>query len=207
MILRFLFVIIAFFLSCGELHAENMSADSFLGPSLGEMIVIKHSDRGGVTKRTCTFISDSGTYYIEERTRLPKSDVEPKGFPSEIGMIMKGEADLVNNYKLQAKDGKLVLESISFRGEENIIVDFVDRKWTQFAKFPEGEIKTYYAIIKEEEAFVSGKMRKLVHVKYSYDLDGIHYAQSYVVASGLGIIRRRNLLPGPNEIISTLVEE
>lgn len=64
-----------------------------------------------------------------------------------------------------------------------------------------------YVIVKESKKFVMGKLRNLVHVKYSYDLDGLHYVQSYVLASGLGIIRRRNLSPGPNEIISILVEE
>lgn len=36
---------------------------------------------------------------------------------------------------------------------------------------------------------------------------GMNCKESYVVASGLGLIRRRNLSPGPDEIISTLVEE
>lgn len=207
MIRKLLFVVAVFVFSCGELHAENLSADVFLGPSLGETIVIRHSDEGGITKKTCTFISDSGIYYIEERTRLPKSDNAPKGFPPEIAKIIKGEADLVNNYKLQAKDGKLVLESISFKGEENVLVDFANRRWTQFSKSPEGKVKTDYAIIKEGEEVIRGKLRKVVHVKYSHDLDGLHYAQSYVLASGLGIIRKRNLSPGPNEIISTLVDE
>ncbi|NDV22916.1 hypothetical protein [Desulfovibrio sp. JC022] len=184
-----------------------MSADVFLGPSLGETVVIKHSGGGGITKRTCTFISESGTYYIEERTRLPKSDTAPKGFPPEIVKIIKGEADLVNNYKLQAKGGKLVVKSISFRGEENILADFVDRRWTQFSKSPEGKVKTNYAIVKEGEEVILGKLRKVVHVKYTHDFDGLHYVQSYVLASGLGLIRRRNLSPGLNEIISTLVEE
>ncbi|NDV25598.1 hypothetical protein [Desulfovibrio sp. JC010] len=207
MIREFLLVVFVFMFACCELHAENLSADVFLGPSLGETIVIRHSNGGGITKKTCTFISDSGTYYIEERTRLPKKDTAPKGFPPEIAKMIMGEADIVNNYKLQAKDGKLVLESISFKGEENILVDFVDRRWAQFSRSPEGKVKTDYAIVKEGEEVILGKLRKVVRVKYSHDFDGLHYAQSYVLASGLGIIRRRNLSPGPNKIISILVEE
>lgn len=207
MVSRSLVVIILFVFAHGTAYAANIDAKMFLGPSLGETIILKNSGDGGVSKRTCTFISDSGTYYIEERTRLPKKKIQPKGFPPEIAQIIMGEADLINHYRLYAKDGRLILDSTTFKGEENIMVDFTNRRWSQFGKSPTDRIKMDYVIVKEDKKVVMGKLRNLVHVKYSYDFDGLHYSQSYVLASGLGVIRRRNLSPGPNEIISTLVEE
>ncbi|WP_319764417.1 hypothetical protein [Maridesulfovibrio sp.] len=207
MVSRSLVIIIIFVFAHGAAYAADIDAKMFLGPSLGETIILKNSGDGGVTKRTCSFISDSGTYYIEERTRLPKKKIHPKGFPPEIVKIIMGEADLINHYRLYVKDGRLILDSITFKGEKNIMVDFVSRRWSQFGKSPTDKIKIDYVIAKEDKKVVMGKLRNLVHVKYSYDLDGLHYAQSYVLASGLGIIRKRNLSPGPNEVISTLVEE
>ena len=52
-----------------------------------------------------------------------------------------------------------------------------------------------------------GKLRQLVHVKYSFDLAGMHCEELYVVVSGLGIIYTESLAPGSNKLTSTLVEE
>jgi len=82
-----------------------------------------------------------------------------------------------------------------------------NREWSQYIWSSSGEIKADFAIIKEDEKVVLGKMRKLVHVKYSFELAGMHCEELYIVASGLGIIYTESLAPGSNKLTSTLVEE
>ncbi len=183
----------------------------FLGPQPGESIKLKLSDFG-ITKRViCTTVNDDGSYVIEEWTKLPKVRKVSPGerlktkLPEGVRYADDLPEETMYRYYLTAEDGKLIFNK--GKKNENIILDLNNREWSQLIWSSTGKVKADYVIVKEEERVVLGKLRKLVHVKYSLDLAGMHIEKLYVVASGLGIIREESLAPSSNKLTSTLVEE
>lgn len=157
-------------------------------------------------------ISEDGVYTIQERTRmvpheLTQEEIEKNNIPEEAVKVIRGEKDLENDYTLRVEGNKIILTSLTFRDETAVFLDLSGMPWTEYGKSSKGKILLKYRIVDREQKVVRGKKRELVHVEFSYEIDGMNCKELYVVASGLGIICRRNLSPGPNKITSTLVEE
>ncbi|WP_319764421.1 hypothetical protein [Maridesulfovibrio sp.] len=173
---------------------------------------MKSRDFEIITRRTCTKINNDGSYEIEEWTRLPKpkriSSAEERSrtkLPEGAYYWDDAPEETLFKYTLVAENGKLIFNK--GKRDEAIYLDLINREWSQDVRSSTGKVKADYVIVKEEKKVVLGKLRKLIHVKYSLDLAGMHIEQLYVVASGLGIIREENLAPGSNKLRSTLVEE
>ncbi|WP_415719661.1 hypothetical protein [Maridesulfovibrio sp.] len=196
---------------CCENGNSLKEADVFLGPPLGDTIKIKESGFGIVTRRICTKINDDGSYVIEEWTKLPKptriSTAEERSktkLPEGAYYWDDAPEETMYRYILTAENGKLIFNK--GKKNENTILDLNNKEWSQYLWSSAGKVKADYVIVKEEKKVVLGKLRKLVHVKYSFDLNGMHIGQLYVVASGLGVIREESLSPGSNKLKSTLIE-
>lgn len=191
---------------------SDLKPEMFLGPSLGETVVLKNYGDGSIIKRTCASISEDGVYTIHERTRmvpheLTQEEIEKNNIPEEAVNIIRGAKELENDYTLRAEGNKLVLKSLTFNNESAVFLDLSGKPWVEYGKSSKGKILLEYRIVDREQKVVRGKRRELVHVELAYEIDGMNCKELYVMASGIGIIQRRNLTPGPNEISSTLVEE
>ncbi len=208
----FFIFILAIISGCHEKNSFIDEVDVFLGPPPGETIKIKSSDFGVITRRTCIKINNDGSYVIEEVTKLPKpkkiSSAEERSktkLPEGAYYWDDAPEETMFRYTLVAENGKIVCNK--GKHDEGVLLDLVNRKWSQYARSSAGKVKADYVVVKEEEKVVLGKLRKLVHVKYSLDLNGMHIEELYVVASGLGIIYTESLSPGSNKLTSTLIEE
>ncbi len=196
-------------------HSGWASSDAslFLGPLPGEIVKIKSNSFGITKRRICVKINDDGSYLIEEWTKVPKTKNIPAKdrVESDIheGIDYVYVEDLpeetMYRYNLSAENGKLIFNK--GKSNENIILDLDNKEWSQNIWTTVGDIEAEYLIVKEEEKVILGKLRKLVHVKYSFDLAGMHCEELHVVASGLGIIYTESLSPGSNKLTSTLIEE
>ncbi len=204
-------ILILFVFFWGQFVYAGSEAVLFLGPPPGKTIKIKSSDFGIITRRICTKLDDDGSYVIEEWTKAPKVRKVSPGerlktkLPEGVRYADDLPEETMYRYNLTAEDGKLIFNK--GKKNENIILDLNNKEWSQYIWSSTGKIKADYAIVKEEEKVVLGKLRNLVHVKYSFDLAGMHCEELYVVASGLGIIYTESLAPGSNKLTSTLVEE
>ncbi|WP_027721729.1 hypothetical protein [Maridesulfovibrio zosterae] len=189
----------------------SSDVSQFLGPLPGETINIKSNSFGITKRRICTKINDDGSYAIEEWTKLPKvKKISPEDrartkLPQGVSYADDLPDETMYCYNLAVENGQLIFNK--GKKNENIILDLNNKEWSQYIWSSAGKIKADYIIVKEEEKVVLGKLRQLVHVKYSFDLAGMHCEELYAVASGLGIIYTESLAPGSNKITSTLVEE
>ncbi len=211
LIIYFLYSFLAIISGCHEKNSFIDEVDVFLGPPPGETINIKLSDFGITKRKICIKINDDGSYEIEEWTKLPKvKKISPEDrartkLPEGVSYADDLPDETMYSYNLAAENGQLIFNK--GKKNKNIILDLNNKKWSQYVWSSTGKVKADYVIVKEEEKIVLDKLRKLVHVKYSLDLNGMHIEQLYVVASGLGIIREESLAPGSYKLRSTLVEE
>lgn len=212
-LVRYLVLLLYGLIACNTIPEESkIDVLVYLGPSQGEMIKIKASDFGTITRRICTKINDDGSYVIEEWTKLPKPKKKSSAEGRSKTKLPEGAyywddapEETMYRYSLAAENGKLIFNK--GKRDEAVYLDLINKEWSQYVWSSTGKIKADYLIVKEEEKVVLGKLRKLVHVKYSFDLKDLHYEELYVVASGLGIIYTESLAPGSNKLTSTLVEE
>ncbi len=180
----------------------SSDASQFLGPLPGETIKTKSNSFGITKRRICTKINDDGSYEIEEWTKLPKvNKISPEDrartkLPEGVRFADDIPEETMYRYNLTAENGKLIFNK--GKKNENIILNLNKKEWSQYIWSSAGKIKADYVIVKEEEKVILGKLRKLVHVKYSFDLAGMHCEELYIVASGLGIIYTESLAPGSN---------
>lgn len=189
----------------------SSDVSQFLGPLPGDTINIKLSDFGITKRKICIKINDEGSYEIEEWTKLPKvKKISPEDrartkLPEGVRFADDIPEETMYRYNLTAENGKLIFNK--GKKNENIILNLNKKEWSQYIWSSAGKIKADYVIVKEEEKVILGKLRKLVHVKYSFDLAGMHCEELYIVASGLGIIYTESLAPGSNKLTSTLIED
>ncbi|WP_291330170.1 hypothetical protein [Desulfovibrio sp. UCD-KL4C] len=115
---------------------------------------------------------------------------------------MSGEEDIVDNYKLQAVNGKVLLT----RADDNeVMVDLVNRKWTQRGDNLSGkyfEIKC--RIVDEKEELILGKRRKVIQVETVSSNSGNPVHSVYKIASGLRMIHYEVVSPGEPLVLFTL---
>ncbi len=184
-----------------QAFAEIIDASIFLGPPLGETLVLGRDD-GTVIKRTTTAISEAGVYFIEDRTKLPVKKLKEGIYSGKRARIMSGEEDIVDNYKLQAVNGKVLLTRAD---DTEVMVDLVNRKWTQRGDNLSGkyfEIKC--RIVDEKEELILGKRRKVIQVETVSSNNGNPVKSVYKIASGLGMIHYEVVAPGDPLVLFTL---
>lgn len=182
---------------CNEKCHYVSEVSLFLGPPVGETISLEDFE-GNFTNRTCVHVSENSVYHIEERQRLLPSkisneDIEKFNIPPEVVQVIEGKKDFVNKYTLQEQNGKLILNSLNFPGEENVLIDFTSDEWVNYGKSPNGEVKMVSHIVKSEKRVLLGKTRTLLFVETGYDADGEMRRDLDVFAEGLGLIRREHL--------------
>ncbi|MBI9111361.1 hypothetical protein [Maridesulfovibrio ferrireducens] len=187
-----------------------MDTTLFLGPPLGETILLEDGE-GAVTRRTCTAISEEGVYSIEERTRfltgnVTEENIAKNKLSEKVVRIIRGEEDLVNNYTLQAKDGKIILHNTTF-DKTDIMLDFTSRKWVIYGRSTHGKIKMECRIVREKEDFIRGKKRKLIYVEMYSKLNNEPFVDAYTIASGLGIIYSESVSYGKTFVLYSLKDK
>ncbi len=188
-------------LTCQNIQASADDVSIFLGPPLGETIILGRDD-GTVIKRTTKAISNAGVYSIEERTRLPVTEIEEGLFKGRNARIMRGEEDIVDNYTLQAVGGKIVITRCN---EAETVVDLVNRKWAHRGDDLSGEyFEIKCRIIGEKEELVLGKMRKILYVETLSGVGNKVAKCIYKIASGLGVIHYEVVSPGDSLVLFTL---
>ena len=191
-------------LACQNIQASADDVSIFLGPPLGETIILGRDD-GTVIKRTTTAISGADVYSVEERTRLPVTEIEEGLFKGRNARIVRGEEDIVDNYTLQAVDGKII---ITRRSEAETVVDLVNRKWMHRGDDLSGkyfEIKC--RIIDEKEELVLGEMRKVIYAEALSGVGDKAFETVYKIASGLGVIHYEVVSPGDPLVLFTLKDK
>ncbi|SDK41398.1 hypothetical protein SAMN05660337_0374 [Maridesulfovibrio ferrireducens] len=199
----FFFVCIFTLFICQNAQAKTVDPSIFLGPPLGETIILDGCD-GTVTKRTTTAVSDTGVYSIEERTRLPVKEIKEGLFKGRNARIMRGEEDIVDNYTLQAVEGKIVITRCN---EAETVVDLLNRKWTHRGDDLSGNyFEIQCSLVGEKEKLIHGKKRKVIYVETFCNAGGYAVKSVYTVASGLGIIHYEVVDPDDPLVLFTLKE-
>ncbi|SDK41470.1 hypothetical protein SAMN05660337_0376 [Maridesulfovibrio ferrireducens] len=187
--------------------ARAVDASIFLGPPLGETIILDVDD-GVDIKRTTTAVSESEVYSIEDRRRLlpgkvTKEDIIKNNLSEKIVRIVRGEEDLVNNITLQAKAGKIIL---SRHGKVVIILDLESRKGFLYLSTSDGDVKMKSHIVDEQEEFIRGKKRSSIYVESYGNLDDGPVNSNYRLVSGLGLTHMSLTVSGLTSVLYTLKE-
>ncbi|NDV28406.1 hypothetical protein [Desulfovibrio sp. JC010] len=208
MLHKFLLTLMFYALLCGQAYAGDIDPAIFL-PSAAENIILKAQD-GSTTKRRCKSVSD-GNFHIEERTRLAAGKIQEgvdwSQYPPDMQQIMKGEKDIVNNYILRADGPRITAESLTFKGEGDVLLDLQKKHWIQHGKSNGKKIRINCKIVKRSKKKILGKLRTLLHVELTYVADGATYKELKIIASGLWVIHRKIMCPGPPTVLITLEED
>ncbi len=183
----------------------TIDASIFLGPPLGETIILDVDD-GVDIKRTTTAVSELGVYSIEDRRRLlpskvTKEDIIKNNLSEKIVRIVRGEEDLVNHITLQAKGSKIIL---SRYGKVVLLLDLESRKGFLNLTTLDGDVRIESQVVDEQEEFIRGKNRKIIYVEARGKLaDGPVYS-TYRIASGLGAVHVTLTNSGTESVLFTL---
>ncbi|WP_031481494.1 hypothetical protein [Maridesulfovibrio frigidus] len=189
-----------------NIQASVDDASIFLGPPLGETIILDGGDGMDIQRMTLA-VSESGIYSVEDRMRTPKcevtqEDIIKNNLSEKIARIMRGEEDLVDNYTLQAVDGKIIITRCD---EAEIVVDLINRKWTHRGDDLSGKyFEIRCRIIDEKEELVHGEMRKVIYAEALSGVGDKAFETVYKIASGLGVIHYEVVSPSDPLVLFTL---